>query len=91
MPELLAAGLDVRVPAVPNRSLSGDAAAGVDEDLARVLAVSQRPPAAAAFGEPASAAAWRTRPSWGVVSTLDRTINPDVERFGYQRAGTTTV
>lgn len=66
-------------------------AADVDEDLARVLAVSQRPLAAAAFGEPASAAAWRTKPSWGVVSTSDTTINPEVERFGYQRAGMTTV
>ncbi|AWS43534.1 alpha/beta fold hydrolase [Streptosporangium sp. 'caverna'] len=66
-------------------------AADVAPELARVLAVSQRPLAAAAFGEPASAAAWKTKPSWGVVSTSDRTINPDVERFGYQRAGMTTV
>lgn len=65
-------------------------AAGVDERLARVLAVSQRPLAGAAFGEPASAAAWRTKPSWGLVASADRTINPDVERFGYERAGMTT-
>ena len=63
----------------------------VDPDLARVLAVSQRPLAALAFGEPASAAAWKTRPSWGLVSSADHTINPDVERFGYERAGATTV
>ncbi|WP_432571254.1 alpha/beta fold hydrolase [Kineococcus sp. SYSU DK005] len=62
-------------------------AAGVPEATARVLAVSQRPLAAAAFGEPAAAAAWRTKPSWGIVSSADRTINPDVERFGYERAG----
>ncbi len=62
-------------------------AAGVDPDDARVLAVSQRPLSAIAFGEPASAAAWKTRPSWGIVSSADRTINPDVERFGYHRAG----
>ncbi|NAZ84879.1 alpha/beta fold hydrolase [Kineococcus indalonis] len=62
-------------------------AAGVPEATAKVLAVSQRPLAAAAFGEPATAAAWRTKPSWGVVSSADRTINPDVERFGYERAG----
>jgi pimeloyl-ACP methyl ester carboxylesterase len=35
----------------------------------------------------ASVAAWKTKPSWGIVSGADRTINPDVERFGYQRAG----
>lgn len=59
----------------------------VDPDLAKVLAVSQRPLAAAAFAEPASAAAWKTKPAWGVVSTADHTINPEVERFGYRRAG----
>ncbi|XVU22869.1 alpha/beta fold hydrolase [Actinoplanes sp. CA-054009] len=59
----------------------------VDPELARVLAVSQRPLAAAAFTEPAAVAAWRTKPAWGVISTSDNTINPDVERFGYQRGG----
>lgn len=64
-------------------------AAGVDPGLARVLAVSQRPLAGAAFGEPASAAAWRTKPAWGLVAAADHTINPEVERFGYSRAGMT--
>jgi pimeloyl-ACP methyl ester carboxylesterase len=63
----------------------------VDPDLARVLAVSQRPLAAAAFSEPASAAAWKTKPAWGIVSSSDHTINPDVERFGYRRAGVKAV
>ncbi|MFF2147371.1 alpha/beta fold hydrolase [Kitasatospora sp. NPDC058190] len=66
-------------------------AADVDPSLARVLAVSQRPLAAAAFGEAAPVAAWKSKPSWGLVSAADRTINPEVERFGYQRAGMTTV
>ncbi|MFD7872834.1 esterase/lipase family protein [Streptomyces sp. NPDC059766] len=50
-----------------------------------------RPGPAAAPPPPPPAAAWRTKPSWGLVSSADRTINPDVERFGYQRAGMTTV
>ncbi|GAA1929722.1 alpha/beta hydrolase [Microbacterium aoyamense] len=62
-------------------------AAGVDPRAAEVFAVSQRPLSAAAFGEPAAVAAWKTKPSWGIVSSADHTINPDVERFGYQRAG----
>ncbi|WP_067826638.1 alpha/beta fold hydrolase [Nocardia inohanensis] len=61
-------------------------AAGLDLARARVLAVSQRPLAAAAFGEPASAAAWRLKPGWGIVSSADHTLNPDVQRFGYRRA-----
>ncbi len=66
-------------------------AGGLDEATARILAVSQRPLSAVAFGEAASAAAWKTKPGWGIVASADRTINPDVERFGYQRAGLTRV
>jgi pimeloyl-ACP methyl ester carboxylesterase len=66
-------------------------AADVDPQLARTLAVGQRPLAGVAFTEKATAAAWKTRPAWGSVAINDHTINPDVERFGYQRAGLTTV
>ncbi|WP_306190881.1 alpha/beta fold hydrolase [Streptomyces sp. MK5] len=66
-------------------------AADVDPDLAAVLAVSQRPLAAQAFAEKAPKAAWKTKPSWGLVATADHTINPEVERYGYRRAGMTTV
>jgi len=30
-------------------------------------------------------AAWKTKPAWGIVSSADHTINPDVERFVYKR------
>jgi pimeloyl-ACP methyl ester carboxylesterase len=63
--------------------------ADLDPTVARVLAVSQRPLAGAAFGEPAPAAAWKSKPSWGLVASGDRAINPEVERFGYSRAGMT--
>jgi pimeloyl-ACP methyl ester carboxylesterase len=66
-------------------------AADVDPDLAKILAVGQRPLAAVAFTDKASAAAWKTKPAWGSVSSNDRCINPDVERFGYKRAGITTI
>ncbi|MFQ6395783.1 alpha/beta fold hydrolase [Nocardia sp. KC 131] len=66
-------------------------AAGVDATVAKVLAVSQRPLSAFAFGEPASTAAWKTKPGWGIVSSADHTINPDVERFGYKRAALRSV
>lgn len=42
---------------------------------------------AAAFGEPATAAAWRTKPSWSLVARADQAINPEVQRFGAERAG----
>jgi len=31
-------------------------------------------------------AAWKAKPAWGIVSSSDTTINPEVERFGYERA-----
>ncbi|MFD7306763.1 alpha/beta fold hydrolase [Promicromonospora sp. NPDC059942] len=61
-------------------------AADVDPALTRVLAVSQRPLTGAAFGEPGTAPAWKDKPSWGIVATADKAINPDVQRFGYERA-----
>ena len=80
------AGVDVTVD--PRRFLPV-VAADVDPRLVEVLAVSQRPLAAGAFTEPAPVAAWRTKPSWVVVCTSDHAINPDVQRFGYQRANAT--
>ncbi|QEW01925.1 alpha/beta fold hydrolase [Microbacterium lushaniae] len=66
-------------------------AAGLDPRTAEVLAVSQRSFADAALTGKATAAAWKTKPSWGLLATADKTINPDVERFGYERAGTQVV
>jgi pimeloyl-ACP methyl ester carboxylesterase len=50
-------------------------------------ASSQVPAAAEVFTTPLSAAAWHTKPSWGIVAGADQIINPDLERFYYQRAG----
>ena len=36
-------------------------------------------------------AAWRSKPSWYAVSTEDRTINPDLERFMASRMGAKTI
>jgi hypothetical protein len=45
----------------------------------------QRPLAAAAFTEAASAVGWRELPSWYLVSDHDNAIPPDCERFMAQR------
>jgi pimeloyl-ACP methyl ester carboxylesterase len=63
----------------------------VPAEVTKVFAVAQRPLAAAAFEEAASAAAWRTKPSWALVAGADEAINPEVERFGAKRAGATVV
>jgi pimeloyl-ACP methyl ester carboxylesterase len=57
---------------------------------ARALAVTQRALAATSFGVKAGKPAWRTLPSWYLVSEDDRMINPDAERHMAKRMGATT-
>lgn len=61
-------------------------AEGLPDEEAHVLAVSQRPIAVTALSTRAPHAAWRRKPTWGVVSDGDRTIHPDLQRFGCRRA-----
>jgi pimeloyl-ACP methyl ester carboxylesterase len=61
-------------------------AADLPADVAAVAAATQRPIAAAAFEERASAAAWKTLQCWYVVATADRVIHPDAQRFMAARA-----
>ncbi len=68
-----------------------DFAADVPAAQASFMAISQVTPAAQAFGVPIKQAAWRTKPSWAVVATADRAINPDLERFMTSRAGSKTI
>jgi pimeloyl-ACP methyl ester carboxylesterase len=60
-------------------------------EQARVLAAVQKPIAARCFSDPAGPPAWKTLPSWFLVSTQDRMINPDLERFMADRIGAKTV
>jgi pimeloyl-ACP methyl ester carboxylesterase len=62
----------------------------VPVDVADVMAITQRPLSAAAIGEQATSAGWRTKPSWYLVSDGDNMINPDAERFMAERMGATT-
>ena len=59
-------------------------------DVAEFMAASQRPLSAAAFTEKCTAAGWRTRPSWFLVSEHDNAIPPDAERFFAERMKATT-
>jgi pimeloyl-ACP methyl ester carboxylesterase len=60
------------------------------KDEAALLAATQKPIAGAIFGEGVKTAAWKTIPSWYVVSTQDNAINPDLERFMAKRIGAQT-
>ena len=50
-------------------------------DEALVMAVTQKAPLANTFGDPVTAPAWKTKPSWYQVSSADRMIHPDNQRM----------
>jgi pimeloyl-ACP methyl ester carboxylesterase len=56
----------------------------------RTMAATQKPINGKSFGETMPVAAWKTIPSWYIVSTEDRAINPDLERYYAKRIGATT-
>jgi pimeloyl-ACP methyl ester carboxylesterase len=61
-------------------------------DAAAAAAVSQRPLAASAYyADSASAAGWRTLPSWAVIPTGDQSIHVNAHRFMAERAAAQTI
>jgi pimeloyl-ACP methyl ester carboxylesterase len=68
-----------------------DFAADVPETKARVLYAVQEPFEKSLLAGKTTQAAWRTKPSFYAVSTEDRTINPDLQRFMAKRMGAKTV
>jgi pimeloyl-ACP methyl ester carboxylesterase len=64
--------------------------ADLPAEEAAFMAVSQRPGADIGFGEPATAAAWKTLPSWFSIATADQTIGLEALRFFAERAGSIT-
>jgi pimeloyl-ACP methyl ester carboxylesterase len=70
-------------------------AADVGADLppaqAKFMANSQMPVAAAAFDAPATVAAWRDKPSYGIIATADHALNPRLAHWMYKRSGAEVV
>jgi len=55
-------------------------------ERAELMARSQVLAAAQVFNTPLTAAAWMTKPSWGIVAGDDKIINPELEQWYYTRA-----
>jgi pimeloyl-ACP methyl ester carboxylesterase len=68
-----------------------DFAGDLPADKARVLYAVQAPFKRALLADKTAHAAWRSKPSWYAVSTEDRTINPDLQRFMAKRMGAKTI
>jgi pimeloyl-ACP methyl ester carboxylesterase len=68
-----------------------DFAGDLPEAKAKVLYAVQEPFNKALLAGKTTHAAWRSKPSFYAVSTEDRTINPDLERFMAKRMGARTI
>jgi pimeloyl-ACP methyl ester carboxylesterase len=68
-----------------------DFAGDLPEAKAKVLYAVQEPFHKALLSGKTTNAAWRSKPSYYAVSTEDRTINPDLERFMAKRMGAKTI
>jgi pimeloyl-ACP methyl ester carboxylesterase len=70
---------------------AADFAADVPPAVSRLMAQSQVPISTDSFTSKITTPAWKTKPSWYMVATEDRSINPDNERRMARRANATTV
>ncbi|WP_205746667.1 alpha/beta fold hydrolase [Duganella callida] len=63
-----------------------DFGADLAENRTNFMAAAQVPATTAAFTTQIWSAAWRSKPSYAIVSTDDRALSPDLQRWMYQRA-----
>jgi pimeloyl-ACP methyl ester carboxylesterase len=61
-------------------------ASGLPQSQSTVMQATQRPLAASALSEKAPTPAWKTIPSWAVLSSADLVIPPEEQQFMYERA-----
>ncbi|WP_433347531.1 alpha/beta hydrolase [Microtetraspora malaysiensis] len=66
-------------------------AADLPASTTDLMQLTQRPFAARSLTDVTTAAAWRTIPSWAIVSTADKAIPPALERWFYKRAKSHTI
>ncbi len=68
-----------------------DFAADIPPAESHYMAISQLPISTDSFTHKVTRAAWKTKPTWYMVATADRSINPDQERMMAKRAHAKTV
>ncbi|MGW2276263.1 alpha/beta fold hydrolase [Streptomyces yangpuensis] len=57
----------------------------------QVVWATQGAPRAEVLGSTVEDPAWKSKPSWFLVTTQDRAVNPDLQRFAAERMGATAV
>src|SRR5712664_2770897 len=68
-----------------------DFAGDLPEQEQKVVWATHFAPDADLFNQKVDGTAWKSKPSWSIVATDDRTVHPDLERFLAKRMGATTV
>ena len=76
---------------IEQEHFAADFAADLPKDQAQFMAISQVPISTDAFTHKVTNPAWKTKPTWYMVATEDRSINPEQERMMANRAHATTV
>ena len=56
----------------------------------KLVYATQGAPVAELFNQKVEGTAWKTKPSWYIVGTKDRTVHPELQRFVAKRMGATT-
>ena len=62
--------------------------ADLSQETADFMNASQQPIVGQCFATPVTVAAWKKKPSYGIVATDDKAINPNIERKMYIRSHT---
>ena len=66
---------------------AADFAADLPEAQSEFMAHSQMPVSSTAFNAKLTTAAWRDKPSYAIIATEDRALNPEIARWMAKRAG----
>ena len=76
---------------IQQEHFAADFAADIPPEKAWFMAISQVPISTDSFTHQVTSPAWKTKPTWYMVATQDRSINPDQERMMAKRAKAKTV
>jgi pimeloyl-ACP methyl ester carboxylesterase len=70
---------------------AADFAADISPAESHYMAISQVPISTDSFTHKVTSPAWKTKPTWYMVATADRSINPEQERMMAKRANAKTI
>ena len=66
---------------MPRNDRPGSFAGDLTQQEQLVVWATHAAPAADLFNQKVEGTAWRSKPSWYIVATKDRTVQPELERF----------